>query len=200
VIGTGSSAVQSIPLIAEQAEHLLVFQRTPNYVVPARNRPLEPEVQQKIKVSYPALRARAKQGRTGCLYPIRKERAFEVSANERAREYQARWDRGGLGFLGAFADLLVDRAANHTVAEFIRGKIGATVGDPEVAAKLLPRSTFGCKRLCIDTGYYETFNRPNVTLIDVSGTPIEAVTATGSGSAGWTTGSMRWCSRPASMR
>ena len=179
LIGTGSSAVQSIPLIAAQAEQLWVFQRTPNYVVPARNRPLEPAVQRTIKADYSALRARAKQGRTGCLYPIREERALEVSAAEREREYQARWERGGLGFLGAFADLLVDRAANDTAAAFIRERIGAIVRDPEVAAKLAPRSTFGCKRLCIDTGYYETFNRPNVTLVDVSGTPVEAVTRTG---------------------
>ncbi len=176
LIGTGSSAVQSIPLIAAQAERLFVFQRTPNYVVPARNGPLEPAVQRKIKADYAVLRARAKLGRTGCLYPIREERALEVSAAEREREYQARWDRGGLGFLGAFADLLVDRAANDTVAAFIRARIEAVVRDPEVAAKLLPRSLFGCKRLCIDTGYYETFNRPNVTLVDVSRTPVEAVT------------------------
>ncbi len=179
LIGTGSSAVQSIPLIAAQAGQLFVFQRTPNYVVPARNGPLEAAVQARVKASYAGLRARAKQGRTGCLYPIREERALEVSAAEREREYRARWERGGLGFLGAFADLLVDRAANDTAAAFIREQIGALVRDPEVAAKLLPRSTFGCKRLCIDTGYYETFNQPNVTLVDVSGTPVEAVTRTG---------------------
>ncbi len=179
LIGTGSSAVQSIPVIAAQAERLFVFQRTPNYVVPARNGPLEPEVQARIKADYAGLRARAKQGRTGCLYPIREERALEVSAAERLREYRARWERGGLGFLGAFADLLVDRAANDTVAAFIRERIGAIVKDPEVAEKLMPRSTFGCKRLCIDTGYFETFNRDNVTLVDVSRTPVEAVSERG---------------------
>ncbi len=184
LIGTGSSAVQSIPLIAAQADHLWVFQRTPNYVVPARNGPLEQEVQARIKADYAALRARARQGRTGCLYPIRQDQALEVDAGERAREYQARWARGGLGFLGAFADLLVHRAANETAAEFIRGQIGATVQGAEVAAKLAPRTLFGCKRLCIDTGYYETFNRPNVTLVDVSRTPVEAITRTAVSVAG----------------
>ena len=167
VIGTGSSAVQSIPLIALQAERLWVFQRTPNYVVPARNAPLAPEVQQRIKANYAALRAQAKQGRTGCLYDIRQVPALAVSEDERQREYQARWERGGLGFIGSFVDLLVNPAANVTAAEFVRDKIRATVKDPAVAEKLLPRSVVGCKRLCIDTGYYETFNRPNVGLVDV---------------------------------
>jgi cyclohexanone monooxygenase len=96
VIGTGSSAVQSIPLIARQAAHLFVFQRTPNYVVPARNGPLDPSVRQTVKANYPALRARAKQGRTGLLYPINQKSAVEVTGEEREREYQARWERGGL--------------------------------------------------------------------------------------------------------
>jgi cyclohexanone monooxygenase len=179
VIGTGSSAVQSIPLIAEQAEHLWVFQRTPNYVVPARNAPLEPAVQAAVKASYAALRARAKEGRTGCLYVVNPASALAASAAEREREYRARWDKGGLGFIGSYVDLLVDRAANDTAAEFIRARIRETVRDPAVAEKLLPRSVVGCKRLCIDTGYYETFNRPNVTLVDVAATPVERITGQG---------------------
>jgi cyclohexanone monooxygenase len=179
VIGTGSSAVQSIPLIAAQAEHLWVFQRTPNYVVPARNAPLEPALQARIKASYATLRAQARQGRTGCLYEVNPTPALAVGAAERERQYQARWDRGGLGFIGSFVDLLVDRSANDTAAAFIRAKIMATVHDPQVAEKLLPRSVVGCKRLCIDTGYYETFNRPNVTLVDVAATPVEGITGQG---------------------
>jgi cation diffusion facilitator CzcD-associated flavoprotein CzcO len=176
VIGTGSSAVQSIPLIARQAAHLFVFQRTPNYVVPARNGPLNPSVRQEVKANYPALRARAKQGRTGLLYPINQKSALEATDEERRREYQARWEKGGLGFIGAFADLLFDKEANDTAASFIRRKIREIVHDPAVAETLSPRSVVGCKRLCIDSGYFETFNRPNVRLIDVSRKPVERIT------------------------
>ena len=175
VIGTGSSAVQSIPLIARQAAHLSVFQRTPNYVVPAHNGPLDPRVRQMIKANYAALRARAKRNRTGLLYPINQKTALEVADEERQREYQARWEQGGLGFMGAFADLLVNKEANDTAAKFIRHKIREIVRDPAVAEILSPRSVVGCKRLCIDSGYFETFNRPNVSLIDVSKAPIERI-------------------------
>jgi cation diffusion facilitator CzcD-associated flavoprotein CzcO len=176
VIGTGSSAVQSIPLIARQAAHLFVFQRTPNYVVPARNGPLRPSVRQAVKANYPALRARAKQGRTGLLYPINQKSALEATSEEREREYQARWATGGLGFIGAFFDLLIDKEANDTASSFIRRKIREIVRDPAVAETLSPRSVVGCKRLCIDSGYFETFNRPNVSLIDVSKKPVERIT------------------------
>jgi cation diffusion facilitator CzcD-associated flavoprotein CzcO len=176
VIGTGSSAVQSIPLIARQTAHLFVFQRTPNYVVPAHNAPLDPAARQRVKANYPALRARAKQNRTGLLYQINQKPALEATDDERQREYQARWEQGGLGFLGAFADLLINREANDTAAEFIRRKIRDTVRDPAVADILSPSSVVGCKRLCIDTGYFETFNRPNVSLVDASNKPIERIT------------------------
>jgi cyclohexanone monooxygenase len=179
VIGTGSSAVQSIPIIAEEAKHLYVFQRTPNYVVPARNAPLDPVAQQAIKADYAGLRRRAKQIRNGIQYPFNEASALESSEEERQREYEFRWERGGLSFLGSFSDLLLDRQANETAAEFIRAKIRDVVQDPAVAATLSPRNTFGCKRLCIDTGYYEAFNRPNVTLIDVNRAPIERVTRDG---------------------
>src|SRR5205809_281033 len=179
VIGTGSSAIQSIPIIAQQAEHLYVFQRTPNYAVPARNAPLDPREQQAIKTDYAGLRRRAKTMRNGIQYPVNEVSALEVTEQERRREYEARRERGGLSFLGSFADLLVDRQANDTAAEFVRAKIREVVRDPGVAAALSPRNTFGCKRLCIDTGYYETFNRPNVTLIDVNRAAIDGVAGEG---------------------
>jgi cyclohexanone monooxygenase len=113
------------------------------------------------------------------LYPINPLPASAVSAAEREREYQARWERGGLGFIGSFVDLLVDRQANEGAAEFIRGKIRAVVRDPAVADALAPRSVVGCKRLCVDIGYYETFNRANVTLVDLSKAPIEEITGSG---------------------
>jgi cation diffusion facilitator CzcD-associated flavoprotein CzcO len=179
IIGTGSSAIQSIPLIAEEAKHLTVFQRTPNYTVPARNAPLDPEKQQRVKADYGALRRRAKTNRSGIDFFIDPRSALAVTAEERRREYEARWTAGGFHFLGCFADIPLDLAANETAQEFIRAKIRATVRDPEVAAKLSPSNVFGCKRLCVDSGYWETFNRPNVTLVDVASTPIEALTPTG---------------------
>ena len=179
VIGTGSSAVQSVPEIARQAKHLTVFQRTPNYMVPAQNRPLDPESQRAIKADYATLRARAKRSRSGIDIVFNETSALEVTPEERNREYEARWAKGGFGFNGSFADLALDQAANETAAEFVRSKIRATVRDPEVADLLSPRNTIGCKRLCIDTGYWDTFNRPNVTLVDISSSPIEALTETG---------------------
>jgi cyclohexanone monooxygenase len=179
VIGTGSSAVQSIPIIAAQARHLTVFQRTPNYAVPAHNKPLEPDYIARVKADYPTMRARAKATMTGIDFDYSDRAASETAPEERTREYERRWQHGGLWFLGAFKDLMVDEAANDTAAEFVRGKIRARVRNPGVAGLLSPRNTIGCKRLCVDIGYYEAFNRPNVTLVDVSDSPIEAITPKG---------------------
>ena len=179
IIGTGSSAIQSIPVIAEQAEHLHVFQRTPNYAVPAHNHPLDPAVQAEVKKHYPEMRARAKKARNGIDHFPNPVAAVETPKDERREEFESRWACGGLGFLGAFADLIIDYQANEMAAEFIRSKIREVVDDPEVARLLMPRSTFGCKRLCVDIGYFEAFNRSNVTLVDVSGSPIERITPAG---------------------
>jgi cyclohexanone monooxygenase len=179
VIGTGSSAVQSIPIIARQARHLTVFQRTPNYAVPAHNAPLDPEYVKKVKADYPAMRARARKTMTGIDFDYSDRKALETSPEERTREYERRWQHGGLWFLGAFQDLMVSQEANETVAEFVRGKIRERVKDPRVAELLSPRNTIGCKRLCVDIGYYETYNRPNVTLVDISQEPIEEITPKG---------------------
>ena len=179
VIGTGSSAIQSIPIIAGQAEHLYVFQRAPNYAVPAHNRPLDPAEQAEIKKHYPEIRARAKKTRNGVDHSPNPAAAVETAEDERLVEFESRWAAGGLGFLGAFSDLLGDHEANAMAAEFVRSKIREKVEDPEVARLLAPRSTFGCKRLCVDIGYFETFNRPNVTLVDVSGSPIERMVPEG---------------------
>ncbi|NCY17423.1 MAG: NAD(P)/FAD-dependent oxidoreductase, partial [Actinobacteria bacterium] len=168
IIGTGSSAVQSIPIIAAAARHLTVFQRTPNYVVPAHNRPLDPDERRRVKADYAALRAKAKQMRNGISYEVNQAKAMEVSPEERERQYELRWQRGGLSFSGAFMDTLLDARSNEQAAEFIRRKIRAIVKDPVTADLLSPRSILACKRLCVDTGYFETFNRANVSLVDVS--------------------------------
>ena len=179
VIGTGSSAVQSIPIIAEQAKKLFVFQRTPNYAVPAHNAPLDPTYVSTIKAEYPTLRARAKRTMTGIDFDYSDRKALETGPEERTAEYERRWQRGGLSFLGAFQDLMVSEEANHTAAEFVRTKIREKVKDPKLVELLTPKNTIGCKRLCIDIGYYETFNRDNVELVDVSREPIEEITEKG---------------------
>ena len=179
VIGTGSSAIQSIPIIAQQASALTVFQRTATYSVPAWNEKLTPEYRKTIKADYPALRAKARARPTGFYFPFNMQPALKATPEERERQYQEAWERGGLPFLGAYGDLLFEKAANDTIAEFARRKIRELVKDPTTAELLCPDNVFGCKRLCVDIGYFETYNLPHVKLVDVSKTPIERFTAQG---------------------
>jgi cyclohexanone monooxygenase len=179
VIGTGSSAIQSIPIIAQQAAHLTVFQRTATWSVPARNEYLTPEYLQAAKAEYPALRAKARGRPTGFYFPFNMKPALEAAPEERERLYEEAWERGGLPFLGTFGDLLFEKAANDTIADFARRKIRQLVKDPATADLLCPDNVFGCKRLCVDTSYFETYNLPHVKLVDVSKTPIERFTADG---------------------
>ena len=186
VIGTGSSAIQSIPIIAEQAAHLTVFQRTPNYSVPAGNGPLDRALEREIKADYAGFRARNKMMPVGfgSRHPRREDSALAVSEEERQRRYEEYWRLGGLLFMGAFADLGVNAAANATAAEFIRRKIHQIVKDPQTAELLCPDNVVGCKRLCADTGYFAAFNRSNVRLVDVSRRPIDEITSLGLKAAG----------------
>ncbi len=182
IIGTGSSAIQSIPLIAAEAKHLFVFQRTANYSIPAHNQPLDAEVVAAIKADYAGFRAqnRLMQAGFGARAPRNMEQgALDVDAEQRQSMYEARWQHGGLAFLGAFNDLLSSREANETSASFVRAKIRELVDDPEVAELLSPKNVIGCKRMCVDSGYYRTFNRSNVSLVDVRASPIEEITASG---------------------
>ena len=179
LIGTGSSAVQIIPEVAREAAHLTVFQRTANYVVPARNRPLECEELRKIKADYSSLREDAKNTFGGFNFYPNENSAIETTIEEVDREYEKRWQAGGLSFMGAFSDLTYDANANKTAQDFVRGKIRGIVEDPKVAELLSPQGVFGCKRLCLDSGYFETFNRPNVKLVNVGATPIESITRQG---------------------
>jgi len=179
VIGTGSSAIQSIPIIAQQASSLTVFQRTATYSVPAWNQKLTPEYRKTIKADYPALRAKARARPTGFYFPFNMQPALQATPEERERQYEEAWERGGLPFLGAFGDLLFEKAANDTIAEFARDKIRRLVQDPATAELLCPDNVFGCKRLCVDTGYFETYNLPHVKLVDVSKTPIDRFTTDG---------------------
>src|SRR5215212_9468598 len=180
VIGTGSSAIQSIPIIARQAASLVVFQRTPNFSVPAWNRPLDPEFERRVKADYAEFRRQARESRVGYVVPLNHLSAQAVPPEERLRQYEKRWQRGGLGVSAAYTDLLTRQEANDTAAEFFRAKIRAIVHDPAVAEALFPNDfPLGTKRICVDTDYFDTFNRDNVTLVDLHGEPIEAITPRG---------------------
>ena len=182
LIGTGSTGIQATPVIAETAEHLFVFQRTPNYSVPARNQPLTEEELAEIKANYAEIRRRCRESFGGFPYERSDQSALAVTEEDRQALYERLWaEEGGFKFIyGSFNDLLISQEANDTAAEFIRSKIRQTVKDPEVAEKLLPRDyPYGTKRPPIDTHYYETFNRPNVTLVDVRNTPITEITPSG---------------------
>ncbi len=180
VIGTGASGIQSIPIIAQQATHLFVFQRTPNFTIPAWNAPLDPEHERRLKANYAEHRRKNRESRAGFVVPVGDMPALEAPPDERQRAYEACWARGGFGFTSAFADIGTNMEANDTAAAFVRTKIRDIVRDPAVAETLSPHDhPIGTKRLPLDTDYYDTFNRDNVTLIDVRKDLIEAITPDG---------------------
>jgi cyclohexanone monooxygenase len=181
VIGTGSSGIQSIPLIAEQAAHLTVFQRTPNYTMPAQNAPLDPDYVRELKASYPAHRQEARESGFGIPVPLPEQSALEADPDERWETYRQGFERGNLvGMMLAYNDLLTNKEANDTAAEYVRFRIRETVGDPEVAEALCPTDhPIATKRPCLDTNYYATYNRPNVTLVNLRKTPLVEITEKG---------------------
>ena len=180
VIGTGSSGIQIVPVVAKQAQALTVFQRTPSFTLPMRNRPLGEDYVAQVKRNYEGLRASAKTTFGGSVRPVSSRPLFSVPADERQELMEEAWKRDGLTFLGSFSDLLTNAEANEIVADFVRDKISDVVTDPETAELLKPRGyPIFARRPCLDTGYYESFNRPNVSLIDCNAEPIEAITALG---------------------
>lgn len=179
VIGTGSSGIQAIPLIAAEARQLTVFQRTPGYSVPAHNRPLRAADVAAVKADYAGLRARAAQTHLGIEGHYNAASALSVSEEERLAEYERRWQNGGLLFMQSYGDFLTSKAANDTLADFARGKIRNIVKDPKVAEMLCPQNIIGAKRVCVDTNYYAAYNRDNVRLIDARREPIETLNETG---------------------
>ncbi|HSO95661.1 MAG TPA: NAD(P)/FAD-dependent oxidoreductase [Acidimicrobiia bacterium] len=174
VIGTGSSGIQSIPVIAREAAHVTVFQRTPNFTMPARNAPLDPDAITARKARAREHRDAMRASRAGVVVPLPEESALAVDDTVREEKYRAAWESGTLyGMVAAFNDLLVNRDANDTAAQFVRDRIRDVVADPDIAERLTPRNhPLGTKRPCLDTDYYATFNRDNVTLVDVRATPI----------------------------
>jgi cation diffusion facilitator CzcD-associated flavoprotein CzcO len=180
VIGTGSSGVQCIPVIAEQAEHLTVFLRTPQYSVPARHERVDEHYWPAIKADYDEIWRRAKSSAGGFPWQHNGKRALEVSEEERLRTYEELWEEGGLKFaLGSFRDLAYNYHANKTASDFMRDKIRETVHDPEIAEKLIPDHPFMSRRPIVDTHYFETYNRDDVDLVDVRPAPIVEITPTG---------------------
>ncbi|MFT4714694.1 MAG: cyclohexanone monooxygenase [Candidatus Azotimanducaceae bacterium] len=181
LVGTGSSAIQTIPQVAKEAGQLTVFQRTANYSIPAHNQDLDPEFVDEIKSQYKDFRAANKLEAGG--FGSRTERndgsVFEASEAERQALFEKKWDIGGFGFLAAFGDLLMTGEANDYAAEFVRNKIRATVSDSETAELLCPDQVIGCKRICVDINYFETYNRDNVKLVNIKDAPIERITAKG---------------------
>jgi cation diffusion facilitator CzcD-associated flavoprotein CzcO len=181
VIGTGSSGIQAIPELAKQAAETVVFQRTPNFSMPAGNRPLQEQEIHERKATYREFRKAQQESGFGVPVPEPTQSALEVSEAERTAKYEEAWQKGNLtAVLSSYTDTLVSREANDTAAEFVRSKIREKVRDAEVAEALSPRSfAFGTKRPCLDSGYYETFNADNVHLVDLRKTPLTEITEKG---------------------
>jgi cation diffusion facilitator CzcD-associated flavoprotein CzcO len=180
VIGTGSSGVQLIPVVARDASHLTVFQRTPTFTVPANNRPIDPVEDADIKARYAARREAARMSANGLGFDPGKKPLLEASEQERTHRLEQQYQVAGFGFALAYPDILINQEANDVVADFLRDKIRVKVEDPAIAERLTPYGyPFGAKRPAVDSGYYETFNRDNVTLVDISAEPLERVTEQG---------------------
>jgi cation diffusion facilitator CzcD-associated flavoprotein CzcO len=180
LIGTGSTGIQAVPVIAETAAHLTVFQRTANYSVPARNAPLSPEFKAWVKENHAEIRRIMHTNTNGQAFFIEDRSAWDVTPEQRQALYEAAWAKGGLQFRGVFRDMLLDKAANDTAAEFLKNKIRSIVKDPATAALLADIDhPYAAKRPPIDTDYFATFNRSNVSLVNVRAAPIERITPTG---------------------
>ncbi|MBG04879.1 MAG: cyclohexanone monooxygenase [Rhodospirillaceae bacterium] len=180
VIGTGSSGIQAIPVLAEEAAHVTVFQRTPNYSIPSQNEPMTSDYEASWKEKYPALREEMRYTGHGSMKDLNDKPAMSVDEEERQDTYEKRWEIGGAGFLASFNDLLFSQESNDTASEFVRNQIRRIVKDPETAELLAPKTyPIGTKRICIDSGYFQTYNRENVDLVDISEKPIERITREG---------------------
>jgi cation diffusion facilitator CzcD-associated flavoprotein CzcO len=181
IIGTGASAVQAIPEIAKSARHLTVFQRSPNWCAPLRNGPIDAATQERIHETYAEIFARCRDSYGCFIHDADPRNAMEVSAEEREALYEKTYAMPGFAkWMGNFRDILIDRAANDTITEFMARKIRARVKDPALAEKLIPKNHgYGTRRVPLESGYYEAFNRPNVRLVDLRETPIERVTPSG---------------------
>lgn len=180
IIGTGSSGVQMTPVIARQAAQLTIFQRTANYSIPAANAPVSDAEDRMVKTDYRARREAARNSPSGLGFVPDPRSAIDVSAEEREAAYSAAWNRLGFGFALTFRDILLNQQSNDTASDFIRRRIAEQVEDPVIRNLLTPAAfPFGTRRPSVDSGYFATFNRPNVKLVDISTAPITAFTPDG---------------------
>jgi cation diffusion facilitator CzcD-associated flavoprotein CzcO len=180
VIGTGSSGMQSTPLLARDAAHVTVFQRTPNFSVPAMHAEISDDQDAAVKADYASRRRKILSSPSGLGFRPRKESVLEVPREDREAAFEEAWNGAGFGFALTYRDILVDEDANAVAADFIRGKIAEIVEDPDVRELLTPRDhPFGAKRPVVDDGYFATFNRDNVTLVDIRSDPIARADETG---------------------
>ena len=179
-IGTGSTGIQAAPVIAQTAAHLTVFQRTANYSVPARNAPLSDEFRKYVRENHDEIREIVQSTPNGHPFRISERKVFDIDAKERQAIYEAAWEKGGLQFRAAFQDLLANKAANDTAAEFLKNKIRSIIKDPSTAEALADVDhPYAAKRPPIDTNYFETFNRDNVILVNLRKEPIDCITPAG---------------------
>jgi len=179
VIGTGSSGIQSIPEIAKTADHLTVFQRTPQYTLPARNRPLTSDELNGYRNDWQNLR-QAMRRRGGWPFETTRLKWSDHTPAERRQRYEEMWQLGGIHLsINSYRGVLVNEDLNNEIGEFVKDKIREIVDDPATIQKLLPNYHFATKRLVLDNGYYETYNRDNVSLVDLREDPIHAFTPTG---------------------
>lgn len=179
VIGTGSSGIQAIPEIAAEADHVTVFQRTAQYTLPARNRPISNEELVELRSDWGNIREQMRNNPAGFPFEMSERSASDYTAEERQELYEHLWEKGGFGLaLQSFKGVMLDRELNEEIGDFVRKKIRESVDDLGIAEKLTPKYLFGTKRLILDNGYYETFNRDNVTLVDIKEDPIQAFTET----------------------
>ena len=182
IIGTGATAIQVIPVVAEDAEHLNVFQRTPNYAAPLQNEAMTEEEDRKLKASYDQLREDSWNSFAGVPFPKLRGPALADTAEQRKAHFEDLWQEGGFSlWIGSYQDILYDKAANETAADFVRSKIRQRVNDPKIADMLCPPKgqTYGTKRQPCETGYFEAYNRDNVSLVDIKKAPIEEITPEG---------------------
>ncbi len=179
IIGTGSSGIQAIPVIAKEAEQLTVFQRTPQYTIPARNHPYDENFIKETKQNFEALKQSMRNSISGTPFAQNQQSAMEDSDDKRMAVFEKAWAQGGFAFAATYDDLLTNEQSNEKAAEFIRSKIRQIVKDPVVAEKLCPKYMYGTKRQVLDSDYFEAYNRGNVVLVDVKESPIKKITETG---------------------
>lgn len=180
IVGTGSSGVQMTPVIAREAEHLTVFQRSANYSIPAANAPVSDDEDRKVKADYRTRREQARNSPSGLGFVPNGVSALDASHEERTTVYEAAWNRLGFGFALAYKDILLHGPSNDTAVSFIHAKLAEQVADPVTRERLTPKGfPFATKRPSVDSGYWAAFNRENVTLVDIAADPIQEVVADG---------------------